>query len=74
MWTLVLSGLIISGGGHYCMCTHDNVFFLFIISVKASDVPPAPKSTRNEARREFCKKYDGYEHLCDGLCSNTFCI
>ena len=39
--------------------------FCIPYSFKASSVPPKPESTRNEARREFCKKYDGYEHLCD---------
>ncbi|XP_052090612.1 protein O-linked-mannose beta-1,2-N-acetylglucosaminyltransferase 1-like isoform X1 [Mytilus californianus] len=39
--------------------------FCLPYNLKGTDIPPTPKSKRNEARREFCKKYDGYEHLCD---------
>lgn len=39
--------------------------FCIPYNFQGTNVPPSPKSKRNDARREFCKKYDGYERLCD---------
>ena len=42
------------------------------IAVKGSDIKPDPLANKNEQRRSFCAKYDGYGDFCDGkwLCQN----
>lgn len=42
--------------------------FCFIV-VKGSDKKPDLDSSKNIAKRTFCRKYDGYEDFCSGICS-----
>lgn len=34
-------------------------------TIKGTEIIPDPQVSRNDARREFCKKYDGYGEFCD---------
>lgn len=34
-------------------------------TIHGSEIIPDPQVSRNDARREFCKKYDGYGEFCD---------
>jgi len=40
--------------------------FVLILTVSGLKVAPDPGVHRNEGRRDFCKKYDGYPEFCDG--------
>ena len=33
--------------------------------IQGSEIIPDPQVSRNDARRDFCKKYDGYGEFCD---------
>lgn len=37
-----------------------------VYSVKGTKIRPDPMSKKNEKRRKFCSKYDGYEDFCEG--------
>lgn len=41
-----------------------NTIILWFITVHGSKIIPDPPAKRNDARREFCKKYDGYGEFC----------
>jgi hypothetical protein len=42
-----------------------HVHLLFDFTVEGSDIIPDPPANRNDARRDFCKKFDGYGDFCN---------
>ena len=39
---------------------------LLIFTVQGSKIKPDPLAGKNEKRRKFCSKYDGYGDFCEG--------
>jgi hypothetical protein len=48
------------------------VHLLFDFTVEGSDIIPDPPANRNDARRDFCKKFDGYGDFCNRKISFGF--
>ena len=43
-----------------------NVFSTIVLSVKGIKIRPDPLPFRNDKRRDFCSRYDGYGDFCSG--------
>ena len=52
-----------------CSCIQSWIFSdvgRFVFAVKGSKIKPDPLANKNEKRRKFCAKYDGYGDFCEG--------
>ena len=44
---------------------------VLFVSVKGSKIKPDPLANKNEKRRNFCAKFDGYGEFCE---SKYYCL